>query len=422
MKVWGKLAVLAASTLALAMAPIDWALALVALVAVLSIARMRRQHLASLARFCLITTSLSAFFLAAFGPGAGQVSLGPVQLNGTDFIHGAAAGLRLAAIIAVFALARTWLPSRELIPLASRWMVTAYVVGSLMRLIPALKDDARRMRGYQQLRGNTLGRGVRSVRSWIPLLVPLLVKTMRRAREQAMALQASGILDRTRSPASHGRAHFWAHVVALAALAVAGRLALVAVPGVSLGFFILFIAGVAYGPKVGAAVGFTARLSTDLVLSGLHPVLVPMVLVETLLGLVAGLLGRGINFGQRRQEPWTYAALVAGTTGWAFTLFFSVGADTATWLFARWLFPSLAAGGDIALWWGLVIRGVLFNIPSMAFNAALFGIAAYPALRALQAAGLVGVGRPFAGAETSARRELGNQQTDRPLDGDTSRA
>jgi energy-coupling factor transporter transmembrane protein EcfT len=339
-----------------------------------------------LVRFAIVTLLLASFFYAAFGPGPSQVRLGPFGLNGADFATGLLAALRLTAVFGLFALAGRFLPARDLLPYVARAGIPAYLCGALLRLVPQLRADAAHLRDAQAVRGHAPGRGLRAARSWIPLVVPLFVRAMHRARDQALALHLAG-LARDGRGAPGARAHFWATAAALAALAVAGRLLLISLPGISLGFFVLFIAGAAYGPRVGATVGVLSRVTTDLILSGLNPVLLPMALVEAILGLVAGLLGRLVNLGQREREPWAYAGFVAGTAGWAFTAAFSLLADTANWLVARWLLPNLDPGAAEAAWLVFAARGLVFNLPSMAFNAVLFAVAAYPTLRALHHSG-----------------------------------
>lgn len=377
--------VLAASVLVLLLpaAGVPWSVAALTAAAWVVVGRTKR---ATLARFLATTVTLGAFTYAAVGTSPTTVRLGPLGLSGTDFDTGLVVGLRLAASLLVVTLAARWIPARDLLPYATRAGLPGYVAGSLLRLVPLLRADARRLRDAQTARGHEIRAGIRGARTWLPLLVPLFVATMRRAREQSIALHLAGLAPDRRSFGPPGRrAHRWAIVVALSALAIAGRLVLVSVPGVSLSFFVLFIAGVAYGPRVGCLVGLVERSATDLVLSGFNPILVPMAAVDAALGVAAGLVGRSLNLGQRDREPFGYAAVLAASCGWLMTATFSVAADTGTWLFFLLVSPAVSATGSHFLLGALVVQGLLFNGPSMIFNAALFGTATYPVLRALRA-------------------------------------
>ncbi len=377
-------AVLAASA-GVILIPNAWLLATLVGLAVMAALFLSATGRRGLRTFALWTLPLTSFTYAAMGPGDGEVVLVGLGLDGRDFLLGLSIGARLTGLMAVAALGARAVPSRELLPAVSRSTFPGYVVGSLLRLVPSLRTDWGNLREAQAARGHRLRPGVRAVQTWIPLMVPLFVQTMRRAREQTIALHLAGLApDRHAVPAT--RAHRWAIVVSLSALAIAGRLALVNIPNVSLGYFVLFVAGVAYGPLVGLQVGLIARLSTDLMLTGLNPIFAPMAGVDALFGAVAGLLGRLVNFGQRDRQPYAYTAILAGVTGWAMTAFYSIAADTATWTFFR-LMPSADGGASEALWTLLVVRGLIFNIPAMIVNAVLFAGGAYPVLRALRLSG-----------------------------------
>lgn len=178
-------------------------------------------------------------------------------------------------------------------------------------------------------------------------------------------------------------------IVTLASLAVVGRLALLSMPGVSLSFLVVFVAGVAFGARVGASVGVLGRLASDLLLSGLDPIFLPMAIVEGSLGIVAGLLGHVFDFGQRADARGLLPRALLASLGLLFTLAFSVLADTFTWLFYNWILPSVDDAARAALWGTLVLRGLVFNLPSAIFNAALFSAAVPPILMGLRANGLL---------------------------------
>lgn len=349
--------------------------------------RLRAPTRRYLRRFATTSFLLASFFYAAGGPGPTEVRLGPFGLCGDDFALGLLAAARLVGIFGSFLIGSTFVPTRDLLPYAPSRGLPAYVVGGLLRLAPTLRADAERLRDAQTARGHRFDR---RPSAWLPLIIPLFIGTLRRSREQATALHLAGLAtDPVRGEAG-ARAHRWAAIVVLAALAIAGRLALVAWPGVSLSFLVLFMAGVAYGPRVGFLVGALERGATDLALSGLHPVLFIMVPIEALLGALAGLLGILVDLGQRGRPSAVYVAVVAGAAGAGMTLLFSLAADTAGWMVTRAFLPRLDPSAAQAAWAAFVARGLVFNIPSLAFNATLFSITIGPSLRALRNAGVLG--------------------------------
>jgi uncharacterized membrane protein len=182
--------------------------------------------------------------------------------------------------------------------------------------------------------------------------------------------------------------------LALAACYVVGRLVLLSLPNVSFSYLVVFIAGVAFGPRMGASVGFVGRIASDLVVSGLNPVLLPMAFVDLVIGLCSGLLGRAVNVGQRGPIAglWTRSILV--NVGLWLTVAYSVLADTLTWVFYNFLLPQAPNAAKQALWGTLVVSGLVFSVPAIVFNMVLFATAAPPILRNLHEAGLLQEPRP----------------------------
>lgn len=171
-------------------------------------------------------------------------------------------------------------------------------------------------------------------------------------------------------------------LVALTALAAAGRLLLLALPNVSLTFFVVAVAGLAYGARMGAAVGGLAMLLTSAMLGGPTPGALAGAGAVALLGALAGLL-RPTGFpGPRRGWANTLAAAVLGA---GMQVLFSVAADVSGWALFAWLPQGEAA---MALLPVLVLTGLAFNVPAAVFQAALFGGALQPVMHALRAAGL----------------------------------
>lgn len=171
-------------------------------------------------------------------------------------------------------------------------------------------------------------------------------------------------------------------LIALTALAAAGRLLLLALPNVALTFFVVAVAGLAYGPRMGAAVGGLAMLLTSLALSGPTPGILLVAGVVALLGALVGSL-RALRFpGPTRTLAGTLAAAALGIV---IQVGFSVSVDAAGWA----LFAYLPGGpAAVPLLVPLLVGGLLFNIPAAAFQGALFGAALHPVLHALRAAGL----------------------------------
>lgn len=178
-------------------------------------------------------------------------------------------------------------------------------------------------------------------------------------------------------------------VLGLAALAIVGRMLLLPLPGISFSFLVVFLAGVAFGVRTGATVGFLGRLGSDLLISGLNPILVPMALVEATLGALAGLLGRHFNLGQWGPvSPWTARSNLF-SFGVFYPVAFSVLSDTYTWFFYHALAPGLPDAHPGLAWATLVLNGLVFNVPAVAFNAALFPIVVPKLLRTMRRTGLV---------------------------------
>jgi hypothetical protein len=168
-------------------------------------------------------------------------------------------------------------------------------------------------------------------------------------------------------------------LVALTALAAAGRLMLLALPNISLTFLVVAVAGLAYGGRVGAAVGFASMALTSLMLGGPTPSALTGASAVALLGALCGLL-RPTGFpGPRRSAAQTVTAAGLGVL---LQLAFSLSADAMGWA----LFAAREAGALPLPWY--LAGGLLFNVPAAAFQAALFAGALQPVLRALRAAGL----------------------------------
>jgi uncharacterized membrane protein len=174
--------------------------------------------------------------------------------------------------------------------------------------------------------------------------------------------------------------HF-APLVAITALAVASRMAFLALPNLKPTFAIVFLGGVLFGPGLGALAGLLAMALTDLLLTGLSVAPFANAPAMALVGLLGGLL-RGWSKG----DAWgvRVAAAVCGILG---TVAFSVAADVLTWLVVAELRDTPGALQ------GLVVQGLAFNVVPAIANALLFAAAVGPVARAVRAAGLVDAGQ-----------------------------
>lgn len=170
-------------------------------------------------------------------------------------------------------------------------------------------------------------------------------------------------------------------VCALAALAAAGRLA-DPFPNVAPTYWVAFLAGAAYGARAGAAVGALSMAVTDVLLTGPHPVILVNTPAMALVGAAGGLV-RASWFETRASR--VAASAACGMLGVALTFAFSVAADLADFAIrvgpaADWAPRALGA---------LLVAGLAFNVLPAAINGAIFALATGPALRALDAAGLL---------------------------------
>jgi energy-coupling factor transport system permease protein len=160
-------------------------LAFVASFAFFHASRSTRVGLVVLATTTLLTgTTIYALTIG----GETLLALGPIKASRDGAMAGLAAMARLLLFLLTAHIGRLAIPGQEILELAARRPMAAYVVGTLVRLSSALTDDARKIHEAQLARGHDPGRGIRRARRLAPILVPLFVATLRRAQEQARAL------------------------------------------------------------------------------------------------------------------------------------------------------------------------------------------------------------------------------------------
>jgi hypothetical protein len=310
--------------------------------------------------------------LLAFGAVSLAANLVLFGLFGPDHAAGirlaGAATLRLAAVAAVNL---GWLAHVPMERLLDGLRLPPRVAGTLAAVALCARDvgrDALRLVDAARLDGAwPAGRWARA-RTAASLVPALLVASVRRAETRREALRLAG---QDLAPA-------WTPVVAVGALALAGRFALVAIPNVSFTYVVVFLGGVLFGARAGALAGLLGMGLSNLVLTGVQPTPFVNAPAMALLGLLGGAL-RGLDWGARRPaQAWANRALAAAV-GVAATLLFSVAADALTWA----VVPEYRAQpGSLRI---LVAAGLAFNLLPAAANAVLFGAATAPTVRAWRA-------------------------------------
>lgn len=186
-----------------------------------------------------------------------------------------------------------------------------------------------------------------------------------------------------------------ARISALAALAIVGRLAFVWAPNFALTYFVVFLAGVLDGRRAGAAVGLIAMTATNLLYSGLHPVLLANGLAMALLGVLGGSVRPWIMRDPRDPLDRVLQVTLLAACGLFGTFLFSVTSDLVGYLTAFVLTPEGAVIGEKALV-PLVVMGLVFNLGPALLNALLFAVLTPALVLALHRAGHLGPQRPAA--------------------------
>ncbi len=339
--------------------PVAGALSLAALVALRS---GRGVYLATAVGAIVIHAGV----MAVLAPGPDPHPLGPVTVGLDGARRGLAGALRLAAVLgcnlAVLSHAR---PAVILDGLRLPARATALVAAVLLAA-QDVATDAARLRDARRLEG-TWPRGAARIAAAAQLVAPLLIASLRRGEARRDALRLAG----------HATGHRFAAVVAIAALVVAGRLALVAVPNISLAYAAAFLGGLLLGPAAGALGALLGMAITDFLLTGLLPTGFVNAPAMALLGLAGGGLRRVNLVGSAHER--LAGRLVAGTAGILGTLAFSIVSDTGTWLLVQ------EYRGNIDAWRAIVAAGLVFNALPALLNGMLFAAAVTPVAQAVQA-------------------------------------
>ena len=362
------LAALAALTAVASVAP-AW---VCALFVVGAFAALRKGRLGFLV-FVLVTLAINGLLFALFLPGPDPLRWGPLAFGPSGALLGMTGAIRLAAILGANLAVLSWVPVGVLLDgLRLPARATAFL-GAVLLAAHDLGRDAVRLADAQRLDGAWPHGLWRKAKAAGRLLPPLAVLALRRARTRADALRLAG----------HDTGPSFAPLVAVTAMAVAGRLALtVAIPNVSLTYAVVFVAGLVFGARVGALAGLFGMAITNLLLTGFYLVPFANAPAMALVGVLGGLL-RGVDFGGRTVADRWAGRLLAAACGIAATVLFSVAADLATWA----VVPEFR--GTPGALRTLVLAGLAFNVLAAAVNAVLFAAAVGPVSLAARQAGVL---------------------------------
>jgi uncharacterized membrane protein len=366
---WTALAAMAASSVVALAAP--WTV--VAALAIVAVAALRERRTAFVL-YSALTVLLYAGLLSALTAGPDSWTLGPLRLGPEGFWRGLVGGLRLAAILGANLAILSHVPPQQLLDGLHLPRRTTAFLGAVLLAAHDLGRDGGRLATARRLDGAWPRGRMARVRAAASLTAPLAVQAMRRAHIRSDALRLAGVA----TPSS------FAPIVAVPALAMAGRLALVALPNVSLAYVVVFAGGYLFGPRVGFWSGLLAMALTDFLLSGVHLVALANAPAMGLLGLLGGLAAAAPFDGEGRVARWS-GRLTAATLGIVCTLLFSVAADVLTWL----LVPEYR--GQTGALQALLLAGLAFNAVPAVTNAVLFAAALGP-LAAARRSGLSGMG------------------------------
>lgn len=312
--------------------------------------------------FLSITLALNAVLLAVTSPGMGTTwSIGPVTLGLDGAAQGIQGGLRIAAIVGVNL---AWLQETRVAAVIDGLRLPRGVTVFIAAVLIAIQDvgrDVRRLIDARRMTGEWPTRRWRQADAVAGLVAPMMVASVQRARVRRDALRLAGIpMGRRFVP-----------IVAVTALALAGRFALVAIPNVSLVHVVVFVGGVAFGPVVGVVAAALAMGISDLFLSGLLPTAFVNVPAMALVGLLGGLLRR-VDFSGFAGK--TTAAVLGALA----TVLFSVTADVAEWL----LVPEFR--GDVTYLQIRVAAGLAFNAVPAVVHGFLFAVVTGPVQQAFR--------------------------------------
>ncbi len=308
--------------------------------------------------FVTITVVLDSILLAWSEPGTGALwSLGPLTFGAEGARRGAIGGLRLSAIVLVNLAffgrvgIGAWLDGLRLPRRATMFL------GALLLACQDVAVDARRLYEARSMSNTWPTKRWGRIVATAGLVAPLMVAGVDRARRRKDALLLAGVRP--------GRVFI--PVIAVTAIALAGRMALIAVPNISLTYVVVFAGGIAFGPLVGVLAGLTSMGLSNIMLSGFAPGAYANVPAMAVVGLFGGVLAR-FDMTQPGSR-WVLASWgVLATFG------FSILADVSEWF----LIPEFRNSATFLQ--ARIIGGLAFNVVPAATNAVLFA-AVVPAVQ-----------------------------------------
>lgn len=340
-----------------------------------AVAVMRRRLGFVLA--ALAGAALNVLFFALLLPGAG-LELGPVDLSADGARRGLVGALRLAALLAGNLAILSRVPVEAVLEGLRLPAAATAFLAAVLATAHDLGRDFTRLVDARRLDGRWPARRLARVPAAAALLPPLMVLAVRHAMVRRDALRLAG----------HDTAPRFAALVAVTALASAGRMAMLAIPNDPATYAAVFLGGLLFGPRLGALAGLLSMALTNLLISGLTPVAFANAPAMALIGLLGGLVGRW-RIG---REDGLTTALVSAACGAVGIIVFSLASDAATWL----MVPDYR--GDVSALRVLVATGLAFNVVPAIAAAVVFSLSVGPVARAADAAGLRATGMGQTGA------------------------
>ena len=334
-------AMAAAASIAALVAP-PWVAGLIVLTC-LVLARRSRATLVTTTVVALVINV--AFFVVLVSDGNVLWQLGWFKVTHGALLKGIAGGLRLVAILGANTVLLDRVPPARLVASLNLPSRTKAWISALLLAITDIVSDWRRLQTVARLRTRTQGK-LRLAAETIPSLLAASVRSAHARRE---ALRMAGYDTPT----------WFAPLIAVAALASAGRIALVAFPNVAFTYVVVFCGGVLFGPRIAAGAGALAMLVTDFYLSGFVLQSVANVPAMALIGIAGGLLGP-TNWGGAGGR------VLAASIGFLATIMFSITSDSMEWLLVHEL---RTTPGMLQL---RIQAGLVFNVVPALVNAALF--------------------------------------------------
>lgn len=175
-------------------------------------------------------------------------------------------------------------------------------------------------------------------------------------------------------------------IAAFAALAIVGRVAFLWAPNYALTHFVVFSAGILLGPLAGIAVALIAMTTTNIVLSGFHPILLANGPAMAMIGLLGGLLRPVFLARLETLLDRAFQIALLGTVGLFATLLFSVLSDLMGFVIQFLVTPEGATVGTQALV-PMLLAGLIFNLGPAVMNLLLFATATPALIHTLQKSG-----------------------------------